>query len=118
MKIKLAYAALMTVIACPVFAQTSSTATPHIDQREQHQEQRIMQGEQSGSLTNKEAGHLEKGQAHVDNVEARAKADGTVTKKEREHMRQTERVQSRHIETQKHDRQHDFNHDGRNDHRS
>lgn len=115
MKMKFAWAAMLAATALPVLAQT---ATPHIDQREQRQEQRIQQGEQSGSLTNKEAAHLEKGQAHIDTMESKAAADGAVTHKERERMRQAERVQSRHIEKQKHDRQHDYNHDGMKDHHS
>ncbi|MDE2598365.1 MAG: hypothetical protein KGL40_01945 [Rhodocyclaceae bacterium] len=112
---KLAFAAMIaTAATLPVLAQT---ATPHIDQREQRQEQRIQQGEQSGSLTNKEAARLEQGQAHIDRMESKAAADGTVTHKERARMRQAERVQSRHIEKQKHDRQHDYNHNGVTDHR-
>src|SRR5690242_4081628 len=47
-------------------------------QRNINQQQRIEQGVQSGQLTNREAGKLEHGQAHVDRKEARAGADGHV----------------------------------------
>ncbi|HWU85618.1 MAG TPA: hypothetical protein VN028_09780 [Rhodocyclaceae bacterium] len=105
MKLKLALAAatvLLSTAAVPALAQTPP-ATPHIDQREQHQENRIQQGEQSGALSDKEAAHLEKGQAHLDRMESRAKADGKVSHKERAHLRHAERVQSRHIARAKHD---------------
>src|SRR5256714_9804017 len=48
-------------------------------QRNINQQQRIEQGVQSGSLTTREAGKLERGQANVDRREARAGADGQVS---------------------------------------
>ena len=110
-------ASKLVVAACfalplVAFAQTT---TPRVDQRQINQEARIEQGVQSGSLTQREANRLEAGQQHVQNVEDRAKADGVVTRKERARMHQAQEVQSRHIYRQKHDRQHDFNHDGRTD---
>lgn len=104
--------AAIGVLSLPVMAQTN---TPNIDQRQINQQQRIDQGVQSGALTTHEAARLERGQAHVENMETRAKADGTVTQKEKAHLEHAENVQSRHIYKQKHDRQHDFNHDGMND---
>jgi hypothetical protein len=104
--------AVLAALSLPVLAQTS---TPNIDQRQANQQQRIDQGVKSGQLTGKEAGRLEKGQEHVQNVETKAKADGVVTKKERARMQRAENVQSRHIAKQKHDRQRDLNHDGRKD---
>ncbi len=104
--------ALTLSFALPVLAQTN---TPNIDQRQINQQQRIDQGVQSGTLTTHETARLEKGQAHVENMETRAKADGTVTQKEKAHLEHAENVQSRRIYKQKHDRQHDFNHDGMND---
>jgi len=79
--------------------------TPHVDQQQANQERRIDQGVASGSLTQREANHLERGQQRVDNIEARAKADGVVTRKERARLNQAQNVQSRHIARQKHDRQ-------------
>lgn len=92
-------------------------ATPHVDQRQARQEHRIDQGAASGSLTQREANRLERGQQHVDNIENRAKADGVVTRKERARLHQAQDVQQRHIARQKHDRQHDYNHNGRVDRR-
>lgn len=106
--------ALALALSLPVvvFAQTS---TPRIDQRDANQEARIQQGANSGSLTQKEATRLERGQQHVDNMETRAAADGKVTGKERRRIEHAEDVQSRKIYREKHDRQHDFNHDGQRD---
>lgn len=94
------------------FAQT---ATPRVDQRQINQEARIEQGVQSGSLTQREANRLEAGQQHVQNMENRAKADGVVTRQERARLDHAQDAQSRRIYAQKHDRQHDFNHNGRVD---
>jgi len=69
-------------------------------QRNINQEQRIHNGVASGSLTNREAGHLEGREAHVDHMEARSDS-----------LRQTGRIQrtdnrdSRRIYRQKHDGQ-------------
>src|SRR5262245_57831013 len=54
-------------------------------QRNINQQQRIEQGVQSGSLTTREAGRLERGQAHDSALEARAGADGQVSAKEQQH---------------------------------
>lgn len=96
-------------------AAWAQTATPRVDQREARQEARIQQGAASGSLTPRETARLERGQQRVENMEARAKSDGVVTRQERRHMEHAQSVQSRHIAAEKHDRQHDYNHDGRKD---
>lgn len=110
-KFKLLFAAVLAIPAL-AFAQAN---TPRVDQRQANQEQRIDQGVASGSLTQREANRLERGQQHVDNMEARAKADGVVTGRERARLHQAQDVQSRRIYAQKHDRQHDYNHNGRVD---
>lgn len=101
-----------SVISAAAFAQAN---TPGFDQRQANQERRIDQGVQSGSLTEREANRLERGQDRLDRMEDRAKADGTVTRQERHRLQHAENVQSRRIYNQKHDRQHDFNHNGRVD---
>jgi len=114
MKLKNLVAALcVSALALPVLAQT--TSTPRIDQRQANQDRRIDQGAQSGALTDKEAAKLDKGQAHVQKLEDKAVADGRVTARERARIEHAQDVQSRRIYREKHDRQHDFNHDGRND---
>ena len=104
-------------LVAPMLAAAQTTSTPRIDQRQVNQEQRIQQGVQSGSLTQKEAANLEKGQTHVQNMENKAMADGKVTNKEANRIEQAQDKQSKKIEHQKHDRQHDYNHDGKKDNR-
>ncbi|MCB4359252.1 hypothetical protein [Quatrionicoccus australiensis] len=101
-------------LALPVLAFAQAN-TPRVDQRQANQEQRIDQGVASGSLTQREANRLENGQQRVDNMENRAKADGVVTKRERARLHVAQDAQSDRIHAQKHDRQHDFNHNGRVD---
>ena len=114
MKTKMLVAVLAAAITIPAIAQTN---TPVIDQRQVNQEARIQQGVASGELTPREARRLEAGQQRVENMEARAKADGVVTAGERARIHQAQDVQSRRIAKQKHDRQHDYNHNGRVDRR-
>ncbi len=106
--------AVATLLASTAFS-ASAQNTPRIDQREANQERRIEQGEKSGALTGKEAERLEKGQQHVQNLEDKAKADGKVTAKERAHIEHAQDKQSRRIYEEKHDRQHDYNHNGKVD---
>jgi hypothetical protein len=105
-------AVLSLVLPTLAFAQAN---TPRVDQRQANQEQRIDQGIASGSLTQREANRLERGQQRVDNMENRAKADGVVTRRERAQLHQAQDRQSDRIYAQKHDRQHDYNHNGRVD---
>ncbi|PKO68110.1 MAG: hypothetical protein CVU20_13580 [Betaproteobacteria bacterium HGW-Betaproteobacteria-14] len=114
MKVKtIAVALFVSTLVLPVLAQTGST--PRIDQRQSNQQQRIDQGVQSGSLTEREAARLEKGQDKVQKIEDKAAADGKVTAKERVRIEKAQDRQSRHIAREKHDRQHDYNRDGRKD---
>ncbi len=106
--------AIATLLASTAFT-ASAQSTPRADQRQENQERRIEQGEKSGALTEREAARLDKGQQHVENVEDRAKADGKVTAKERAHIEHAQDKQSRRIYKEKHDRQHDFNHNGKVD---
>ncbi|MBU1366130.1 MAG: hypothetical protein KKE51_20115 [Gammaproteobacteria bacterium] len=112
MKIVKSIAVLSLVLPALAFAQAN---TPRVDQRQANQEQRIDQGVASGSLTQREANRIDRGQQHVDNMENRAKSDGVVTRRERARLHQAQEVQSRRIYAQKHDRQHDYNHNGRVD---
>jgi hypothetical protein len=103
------------ILGSPLAALAQSNATPGFDQRQANQEQRIQQGVQSGALTTREATRLERGQDRLQAKENRAKADGVVTPRERTRLQHAENVQSRRIYAEKHDRQHDFNHDGKVD---
>ena len=113
---KLFKTALMSLmLATPLAVLAQSTATPGFDQRQANQEQRIQQGVQSSSLTSREAARLDRGQDRLQRIEDKAKSDGVVTKQERARMQHAENVESKRIYRQKHDRQHDYNHNGRVD---
>ncbi len=71
-------------------------------QRNVNQESRIKQGEAAGSLTNREAGKLERGQAHVDHREGAAAANGHVGAAEQRGIQRGENRQSRRIYRKKH----------------
>ena len=71
-------------------------------QRNVSQEQRIENGVKGGSLTNREAANLERGQARVDGKEARAGADGHVSAAEQKNIQAGENRQSRRIHREKH----------------
>jgi hypothetical protein len=103
-------------LVAPLLASAQTPSTPRVDQRQVNQEARIQQGAQSGSLTQKEAAKLEKGQTHVQKVENKAMADGTVNKKEAGRIEHAQDQQSKKIYREKHDRQHDYNRDGKKDH--
>ena len=103
------------MLLSPFVAQAQTASTPMLDQRQANQEQRIQQGVQSGSLTQREAARLERGQDRVQRLEDKARADGAVTRQERARMQHAQDVESKRIYRQKHDRQHDFNHDGKKD---
>jgi hypothetical protein len=106
-KFKTSIAALV-IAALPAmaFAQTTTPATPRIDQRQAEQQKRIDQGVKSGELTRRETAKLEKGQAKVQRMEAKAKADGVVTAKERKQIAREQNKQSKRIAREKHDAQH------------
>jgi hypothetical protein len=71
-------------------------------QRNINQESRIKQGEASGTLTNREAGRLERGQAHVDRREGAAGANGHVGAAEQRGIQRSENRQSRRVFRKKH----------------
>ena len=62
----------------------------------------IENGVKSGSLTNREAGNLERGQAKVDRKEAKAAANGHVGAGEQKNIQSAENHQSKRIHREKH----------------
>jgi hypothetical protein len=74
-------------------------------QRNINQEQRIEGGVKNGSLTNREVGKLERGQARVDHKEYVAARDGKVGAAEQKRIQRSENRQSKRIYQQKHDAQ-------------
>ena len=101
-KMLLTVSAMTLMMSGIVFAQAE---TPVIDQRQANQDQRIDQGIASGQLNKREANRLNKQQAHVNKMEVRAKSDGVMTKKERARIGAAQDRASRHIVSEKHDRQ-------------
>ncbi len=73
-------------------------------QRDANQEQRIHNGVENGSLNNKEAGKLERGQARTDRAEYRAGKDGHVGKGEQRGIQNRENRQSHKVYNKKHNR--------------
>jgi hypothetical protein len=71
-------------------------------QRTIDQQQRIANGVRSGSLTNREASSLERGQSHVDTREARAGANGHVSAGEQRRIVRADNRQSARIYNKKH----------------
>jgi hypothetical protein len=71
-------------------------------QRNVNQEKRIEQGVQSGSLTKRETGKLEQGQAQVNRMEAKAARDGRISKHEQAAIQHKENRQSKGIFNKKH----------------
>jgi hypothetical protein len=75
-------------------------------QRNVNQQTRIAHGLQSGSLTHKEVGQLERGQARDDHREAAAGRDGHVGAREQRAMNRHENQQSEIIHAKKHNDHH------------
>jgi hypothetical protein len=71
-------------------------------QRNVNQQERIKNGMANGSLTNQEAGSLERGQAHVDRREANAARNGHVSAGEQRGIQHAENHQSNRIYNKKH----------------
>ena len=87
--------------ALPVLAQTTASEI----QRNTNQHQRIEQGLQSGALSTKEAGKLEREQTQVDRMEKNALKDGTLTSAESARIQSAQNKTSKSIAAQKHDAQ-------------
>ncbi len=110
MKIQTLIAAVLLTTAGASFAQAPAPATPRVDQRQAHQQQRIDQGVASGQLAPRQAASLQREQNHIAVQEARAKSDGVVTTHERQQLVKAQNKASRHIKHQKHRRHHHHHH--------
>jgi hypothetical protein len=86
--------------------QSASSKRMQADvQRNINQQQRIENGVQNGSVTNREAARLERGQSRVARAESAAGRDGHVGAGEQAHVQRAENRQSKRIYRQKHDAQ-------------
>ena len=74
----------------------------HDQQRDVNQQQRIEQGLQSGQLSTREAGQLERDQQHVDKMEARDLRNGSISPAEQARLDAAQNKASRDIAVDKH----------------
>ncbi|MDB5972983.1 MAG: hypothetical protein JWQ90_5433 [Hydrocarboniphaga sp.] len=72
-------------------------------QQDASEQQRIANGMQNGSLSNRETGRLERGQAHDDRAQSTAAANGHVSASEQQNQQQRDKHQSNQIHKDKHD---------------
>lgn len=93
----------LAAAALGAFAQTPFEQ--RVDNRQARQQQRIANGIDSGQLTAREAGRLERQQAGVARMESRFEADGSLSRREALRLENRQDRTSRHIAWQKHDRQ-------------
>lgn len=77
-------------------------ATQADTQRDINQQQRIEQGLQSGQLSTKEAGQLERQQQHIDNMQARDLKNGAITPAEQARLNAAQNHASQSIYGDKH----------------
>ena len=97
------------LIAIAMTSALSATAWADVVERDQqrdvNQQERIEQGLESGALSTKEAGQLERQQAHVDKMEARDLKDGSISAEEQARLKAAQNKTSQDIYQQKHDAQ-------------
>jgi hypothetical protein len=79
-------------------AQTAASET----QRDANQQERIEQGLQSGQLSTREAGQLERDQQRIDRTEARDMRDGSLSPQEKARIQREQNQASRDIYRDKH----------------
>ena len=76
--------------------------TYHEDERNANQEARIQQGEANGSLTPREAAHLQRQQHEIHRAERHAAANGDVSPAEKARIQRMQNHASRSISEDKH----------------
>ncbi|MEN9544902.1 MAG: hypothetical protein RLZZ598_1735 [Pseudomonadota bacterium] len=96
MKLNLLLASLFVAAgSVSAYAQTTTAGTV---QRDVNQQSRIENGLKDGSLSVKEAGHLEKEQARVDHLQAKDLKDGKLDPAERAQLQKAQNKASRDIQ--------------------
>ncbi len=90
--------ALLAAVAVPALAQSTASEV----QRNTNQQQRIEQGLQSGALSTKEAGQLERQQTQVDRMEKNALKDGSLSSTEKARIQAAQNKTSATIAADKH----------------
>jgi len=87
------------MLTSAAFAQTTAEKD---QQRDVNQQQRIERGLQSGQLSTKEAGSLERQEQHVDKMEARDMKNGSVSPAEQARLNAAQNRVSNNIAADKH----------------
>ena len=93
---------LALVAAAFAIGTASAQATGQEVQRNDNQQNRIEQGLQSGQLSTKEASKLEKGEAHIDKMEANANKNGGPTPQQAAAIQKAQNRESNAISNDKH----------------
>jgi uncharacterized membrane protein YebE (DUF533 family) len=92
---------LKTIVLAAVIASLTAGAafagTPFINNRQNNQVNRIVNGVNAGQLNLNETTRLVKGQIHVQNLKTAAQSDGVVTFRERARIHTAQNVQSARI---------------------
>jgi len=86
-------------------AYADETRAQKDTERDVNQQERIEQGLKSGELNSREAGKLERQEAHVDRLESRAERNGKISNAEQARINAAQNRASREIYRQKHDAQ-------------
>jgi hypothetical protein len=101
MKIALIASATLALLTGAAFAQSPAAPAPvtaqSTVQRDVNQQQRIENGLQSGKITPREAGLLERDEAKVDRLQAKDMKDGKLSPAERRQLRAAQNKASRDI---------------------
>jgi hypothetical protein len=96
----------LTLAGLCLVGLATAPAQARINKRQSNQQARIAGGISNGSITAKEAEHLEHQQAHIERYEAKSRADGGgLSHAERERLENMQDRASRNIRHQKHDKQ-------------
>lgn len=86
-----------------ILSSATTFAESKVERRLDHQEERIENGVDSGSIDEKEAARLERGQDKVQGALEGAQEDGKISHKEKRHLNKMQKNQSRKIRKSKHD---------------
>lgn len=96
-------AVVASAFTVPAFAQVVGSQAETA--RDVSQQQRIESGLQSGQLTTREAGKLERGEARIEKMESNADRNGSVSARESARINAAQNRESAAIYNQKHDAQ-------------
>ncbi|MEO8472557.1 MAG: hypothetical protein ABI477_10190 [Chryseolinea sp.] len=83
----------------------AQSQTPVVDQRQQNQKARIVEGASSGELTRRETAQSLRDQRRIKRTEHRAKSDGVVKPGEKANLERKQNKASRQLRRNKHDAQ-------------